>query len=101
MGSPSRRPGNRVIAEGAESALAEPQTKELQPSFGISLHLEVKPTLEVDFPTRVVRVCKPFDLDVSDDWDRRSPEEADDLRIALKVAVPLAEDPMAAIEVFK
>ena len=71
MASPSGHPRDLMAALGAEPILAKPQTEELLSPFRISHHLQVKPTLEVSFPSRVVRVSFSFDLDVSDDGDGR------------------------------
>jgi hypothetical protein len=75
VAAPPCRPRDLMAAFGAQSALSEPQTQELIPPSWTRHHLQVKATLEVGFPSRVVRVSIPSDLDVSDDGDRRCVKE--------------------------
>ena len=72
MAAPSGHPGNLVAAFRTESVLSEPKADELLPAFGTPVHLQVKPTLKVRFPKRVVGISIPLDFDVSDDRDRRA-----------------------------
>jgi hypothetical protein len=80
---PSSHPGDLVAALGAKSRVADPKTKQLFPPSRISLHLQVKPALEVSFPSRVVRVSIPSDLDMSDDWKRSCAKEPGYARFAI------------------
>ena len=86
VAAPSSHSGALVAALGAKAILAFPKTKQLLPSFRVSLHLQVKPTLKVRFPMRIVRVSFPSDLDVSDDGDGRCSTEPRDFGFPIFIA---------------
>ena len=69
MASPSGHPRDLVGALWTQSTLPKPETQKLLPALRAGFHLHVKPTLEVSFPTRIVRVSITLDLDVTDDRD--------------------------------
>jgi hypothetical protein len=76
----------------------EPETQKLPPPFLAGFHPHVKPTLEVSFPTRVIRVSITLDLDMTDDRDRCSTKEPDDTWFPMFVSGSVAEDPAVAVE---
>ena len=100
VASPSGCPRDPAAALGAESTLAYPETEQLLSPFRISLHLQIKPTLEVNFTSRVVRVSIPSDLDVSDDWEGACAKEPGDTRFSVLAPGPFPKN-TATIEAFE
>jgi hypothetical protein len=100
VATPSGHPGDLVAALGAESSLANPETKQLFSPSRVSLHLQVKPALEVSFPSRVVRVSIPSDLDMSDDWKRSCSKKLGYPRLAILAPGFFPKD-TATVEAFE
>src|SRR5580693_2514966 len=98
MRSPSSHLGDRVSALSTKPALGNPKGNELLPLLWIGHHFQVKPTLKVRFPERVVRVGVPPNLDVTDDWHGAGVKEPSDNGIALFVEAPCVEDISFAVE---
>ena len=101
VAAPPCHPRDLVAAFGAQSALSEPQTQELIPPSWIRLHLQVKATLEVRFPTRVIGVSIPSNLDVSDDGDGRCVKEPGKGGFPALIPGSFPEDTPFAIKVFE
>ena len=97
---PPRRPRDLVAANRAESLLAEPETKKLLSPSRVSPHLQVKPTLKVGFPLRIVRVSIPFDLDVYDEGEGRRIKEASESWFPISALTSFPKD-ILTIEVLK
>ena len=98
MALPSGHPRDLVAAFRTKSALPEPKADELLPPFGTPVHLQVKPTLKVGFPMRVVGISIPLDFDVSDDRDRRGVKELGKDRLSILASGSFTEDQPLAVE---
>jgi len=101
VAAPPSRPGDLMAALSAESVLPEPEADKQLPLFWVSFHLQVKPTLKVRFPLRVVGVSPLFDLDMSYDGDGRCIKEPGDLRSAVGASVDSPEDIPCTVEATK
>ena len=101
MASPTGHPRDLMAALGAEPILAKPQTEELLSPFRIRHHLQVKPPLKVSFPSRVVGVGLPLDLDMFDDRDRRCVKELGESGSASLIARSFPEETATTIEAFE
>ena len=100
MAAPSCHPRNLMAALGTQSVLSEPQAEKLISPSWTCFHLQVKATLEVRFPSRVVGVSVPLYLNVSDDEDGCGAKEGRESWFPIFIARSLPKD-KATIDPFE
>lgn len=75
MGMPSRQVRNRLTTDRTAALLLLPQIQQLSTTLQVVRHSHAEALFKVDFPSWIIRVCRPFDLRMSFDQHLSSGEQ--------------------------
>src|SRR5215210_6073127 len=92
---PARQLGNRLVAGWTDTALRFPKGEELSPPLEVVYHVHAKAVFKVEFPRRVVRIGRAFNLRVTLYRHLRCVEQLDLLGAPLFIQPLAAKDPVA------